>query len=579
MISCFCNRVRSFQGKIFLIFGSILILGLLVIEIFNGLVFYELTYSFQEQQIANLRQSVATQLLMQDRAFQIVEEQLDHRLQQFMVIFQERYQQAGGNAANTDLAGAKAEFAHEGVDIDLFMIDRSNVIRHTTYSPDQNLDFRQFSLMVDFLQDIWDKSETVTSRTASAVNGGVKKFLYQRTPDGKYILEIGVSLTAENYFGSVNLDGWKQGLAHNVDFLKAVRVYNYNGHSYSDNKTVIGAEQRQAFYEAIQSGERKSMQVGNLVYEYAVVPRMGIASKDFSGFVSELIYDNSAWQGMLRTQIYSQICIAILVVLLFGWAGIYLSHAVANPVEQISRHVDTIADGDFSSPVRVSGLPEFERLADRIDSMRVALGKNQQDLAAAYENGLRALLTAMEMRESATAWHSLEVNYLALEIAHEMKLDKAMLRDLSWGTLLHDAGKLAVPDKILLKPGALSTEEMEVIRRHPQIGFDILKKVDFFQKASEVILYHHEQYNGTGYPFGLQGQEIPILARICAVADAFQAMVADRPYRKGLGIELAVAELKRCAGQQFDPEVVQAFLQTNYQEYANRLKTTKTATA
>ena len=150
---------------------------------------------------------------------------------------------------------------------------------------------------------------------------------------------------------------------------------------------------------------------------------------------------------------------------------------------------------------------------------------------------------------------------LTLTIAREMRVSHDHLQQIRWGALLHDVGKIGIPDHILRKPSPLNDEEWVLMRRHPQIGYDILKGISFLQPALNIVLHHHERFDGKGYPQGLQGESIPLSARIFAVADTFDAMTNDRPYRRACPQAEAVTEIRNLAGQQFDPTVVQAFEQ------------------
>jgi HD-GYP domain-containing protein (c-di-GMP phosphodiesterase class II) len=141
-----------------------------------------------------------------------------------------------------------------------------------------------------------------------------------------------------------------------------------------------------------------------------------------------------------------------------------------------------------------------------------------------------------------------------------MGLSDNDIENIRKAALLHDIGKISVPDHILMKPGKLSEEEMEVIKKHPANGAKIIEPVEPLKHATKIIKHHQECYNGTGYPEGLRGKEIPLGARIIAVADAFGAMTTDRPYRRALSIGEAVKELKKCAGTQFDPHLVEIFI-------------------
>jgi len=170
-----------------------------------------------------------------------------------------------------------------------------------------------------------------------------------------------------------------------------------------------------------------------------------------------------------------------------------------------------------------------------------------------------ALKAALRLRDAETLGHSERVVRFSLLLGRELGLDTTELRSLEYGSLLHDIGKIGVPDAILRKPGKLTSLEWAKMREHPLLGFEILSGIDFLKKASLVVVQHHERWDGKGYPFGLAGVQIDRNARIFAVADAFDAMTSDRVYHSGRTFEAAITELTRCAGHQFDLEVVEAF--------------------
>jgi putative nucleotidyltransferase with HDIG domain len=188
-----------------------------------------------------------------------------------------------------------------------------------------------------------------------------------------------------------------------------------------------------------------------------------------------------------------------------------------------------------------------------------ARAETDQELNRTYSETLRALVSALDTRDSETGGHSERVTLIALSIAHQMNLDRKMIQQIHWGALLHDVGKIGVPDQILSKPGPLTDEEWKIMRSHPQIGFEMLKDIPFLQPVLNVVLHHHERYDGSGYPSGLVGENIPLSARIFSVADSYDAMTNDRPYRKAFSREEAVLEINCCIMKQFDPEVVAAF--------------------
>lgn len=177
-----------------------------------------------------------------------------------------------------------------------------------------------------------------------------------------------------------------------------------------------------------------------------------------------------------------------------------------------------------------------------------------------YEMFVESLAEAMDLREQETGLHSKRVaaHTLLLATHHFKKVDD--LREVYWGSLLHDIGKIGVPDAILLKPGKLSDEEWEVMRKHPHNGHVILQKLPFLAMAGSIVLCHEERFDGSGYPAELKGGEIPLAARLFAVIDTLDAMTFDRPYRMALPFDTAKEEILRMAGTQFDPLAVETFL-------------------
>ena len=183
-----------------------------------------------------------------------------------------------------------------------------------------------------------------------------------------------------------------------------------------------------------------------------------------------------------------------------------------------------------------------------------------QNLASAYTQTLEALGAALDSRDVGTESHSRRVHGYSLALAREHGMPDDQLADLAHGVLLHDIGKIGIPDAILLKPGSLTPDEWQIMRTHPEIGKRLIEKIPFLHNAIPVVWCHHEKWDGNGYPRGLKGDEIPLNARIFSVVDAFDAMTFDQPYSKAIAFEAATAEIKRCAGSHFDPQVVESFL-------------------
>jgi putative two-component system response regulator len=187
------------------------------------------------------------------------------------------------------------------------------------------------------------------------------------------------------------------------------------------------------------------------------------------------------------------------------------------------------------------------------------LEQSLEEIERSYRTTLSAVIKALEKREHETEGHSERMITFSLRLGYELGLEKDAIRDLELGTLLHDIGKINVSDEILKKPERLDMAEWAAMKRHPILGHDILRGIPFLEGASRIVAEHHECWDGSGYPYGLRGEEIAIGARILAVVDAFDAMISDRVYRKGRSCEDALAEIERFTGTQFDPLVVDAF--------------------
>jgi putative nucleotidyltransferase with HDIG domain len=198
-------------------------------------------------------------------------------------------------------------------------------------------------------------------------------------------------------------------------------------------------------------------------------------------------------------------------------------------------------------------------LEARVQEKTAELSQALKDVGTAYSATLSALVAALDAREQETGDHSQRVVRFTMAIAEKMGIVAPQIDDVARGALLHDIGKIGVVDAILLKPGPLTPSEWVEMRKHPEIGFTILQGIPFLENASQIVLAHQERWDGNGYPRKLRGEEIPLGARIFAIADTLDAIVSDRPYRKGSSFEEARQEIIRCSGTQFDPSAVEAF--------------------
>jgi putative nucleotidyltransferase with HDIG domain len=196
---------------------------------------------------------------------------------------------------------------------------------------------------------------------------------------------------------------------------------------------------------------------------------------------------------------------------------------------------------------------------DRLN-LYLELKQSNMELVQAYDETIASLARALELRDMETQGHCQRVESLTLQLARECGVDSEDLLYLRWGALLHDLGKIGIPDRILHKPGKLTEEEWEIMREHPEYAYEMLSSIDYLSPALDIPRYHHERWDGSGYPEGLAGERIPLPARIFAVVDVWDALRSDRPYRKAWSDQRAREYLEEMAGKEFDPLVVERFL-------------------
>jgi len=195
-----------------------------------------------------------------------------------------------------------------------------------------------------------------------------------------------------------------------------------------------------------------------------------------------------------------------------------------------------------------------------VDDRNRELQDTVQEIEHVHDVTVLALGAALDLRDPETEDHCRRVSENSVLLGKKLDLKGEELKKLKWGAYLHDIGKIGIPESILMKQGPLSDEELSVVKKHSVLGYSMIRNIDFLMEASEVVLYHHEKYDGSGYPYGLSGRDIPLFARIFAIADAVDAMIAPRPYRNQIPIQEVYKELKRCSGVHFDPDILSAFL-------------------
>ena len=251
--------------------------------------------------------------------------------------------------------------------------------------------------------------------------------------------------------------------------------------------------------------------------------------------------------------------VAGVLAFVFAWLG---ARRITLPLRKLSATMSEMARtgepaSDFPS---AGGDREVRLIENTFRQLVISLEESQRARERSYVEAVGAVVTAADARDHETTGHSFRVAHYAVALARATGLRGDSLQAIEWGALLHDVGKMVVPDDILRKVGPLTEDEWHIMRQHPTWGFDMLAEVGFLQQpALEIVYSHHERWDGRGYPRGLSGEAIPLAARIFAVVDTYDAITSDRPYRRAHSHHAALAEVQRVAGQQLDPRVVEAF--------------------
>ncbi|MEJ2657420.1 MAG: HD domain-containing protein [Desulfobacterales bacterium] len=343
-----------------------------------------------------------------------------------------------------------------------------------------------------------------------------------------------------------------------------------------DMKTVVHSA-------ADMIGEKKPVAQGRLYKETAdgtIIKELTNSSGSIFEILCPIVFMNkplgSVIIGMNRSILLeAQRNVRNMILIVFGFIvvlGIFASSLLASflikPIKELSAGVEELKHGTAKSPLRIYSQDElgkltrnFNEMAALIADQRGKLTEYARDLEEAYVSMVKVVAAAIDARDSYTHGHSARVAQLSLIIGKQIGLSKEDLRDLEVACLFHDVGKIKTPDSILLKPGKLTEAEYNEMKQHVVDGASILSWAPSLSKYIPSTRHHHEWHNGKGYPDGLVGDDIPLFAAIISIADAFDAMTSDRPYRKALSKKQALSRIARMSGIQFRPDLVEIFLE------------------
>lgn len=402
--------------------------------------------------------------------------------------------------------------------------------------------------------DAWPRGLRLRTRESD----GEPSELVVNVPSGAFRV-IGAPLRlGDAVIGSIEL-GRPIDQAYAVDLASLARGHSavlMDGHVVATTlPTAVAAELPSKLAELQQ---QPSLVVALAGESYAV----RAASEPPATFLTLASIDAEA-SGATRSAFKALWWIAGAALLLAGVGSLWLAHTLTRPIDQLSASVTAMTmNRRFETAVPATGKSrELDALAGTFNELIRSLADAEAQTQAAYLGAIRALAAALDARDPYTAGHSERVSMLAVEMGRAMALDEEGLNVLRLGALLHDIGKIGVPDDVLGKPSALTASEFELIRAHPVIGARILRSIPFLAAHLPIVELHHERPDGAGYPYGLVGDAIPLAARIVHVADAYDAMTSARAYRPARSPHEAIAELNVNKGSDFDAASVNALIQ------------------
>jgi HD-GYP domain-containing protein (c-di-GMP phosphodiesterase class II) len=281
--------------------------------------------------------------------------------------------------------------------------------------------------------------------------------------------------------------------------------------------------------------------------------------KNYTQIISFDIYRVGALK-ILRENIYKAVIFFLVLLIISHTLGNIFSYLLARPIEQLSREAEAIASGQYERRFTTGRKDEIGMLAEALNTMASRIIDGTKERENILIGILIALTRAIDAKSPWTVGHSERVTRFTEAIGRGLHLNEHRMRVLTVSAILHDIGKIAVPEQILDKPGKLTDEEFAVVKKHPQAGADIISSIPSYETILPGILYHHERWDGTGYPKGIGGNDISLFARIICIADVYDALTEDRPYRKAWSREQVLQFFEEQKEKMFDPELVDIFM-------------------
>ncbi len=444
----------------------------------------------------------------------------------------------------------------------LILLDAAGVSQLSLYHPEgANLEDYQVSSGEAIFAD-HEIVQRVLGKEIDAV--GDKYAAVISTPRGPYFFIAGPIVKNDQPVGAVLVGKSVSTLTNEMRqaTLAQTTIYDFEGNplattllskpnlEVTDAQQILSSQDQKSYYQPIAAA---SIDYTEILFPWEV--RSGEDVGILGAAIPQNYLVSTSW--ITRAQIFVALAAFILLIVL---VGSYLAQRISQPLVDLVEASDEIAQGNLMVSLPPKGQDEIALLTDSFNKMAEALRQSKLELMEAYDSSLEGWSRALTLRDHDTDDHSQRVVEMTLRLAEELGIPEGKMDHIRRGALLHDIGKVGIPDDILLKEDQLDGEEWEIMKKHPVLAFEMLQPIDYLQESLEIPLYHHERWDGRGYPYGLLGEEIPITARIFSVVDVYDALLSERPYRSAWTRNQALKYIYENRGAHFDPQIVDAFL-------------------
>jgi len=473
--------------------------------------------------------------------------------------------------------------------LNVYVFDQNNRIIDTTDSVDLGVCFGKNN---HFLERIRENNTYYSPRmTLQSNTSKLMKFSYIPSTDGKYIFEVGYDMKKfDAVLETDSICEYESSAVKLNNNIQGFKVFSGNLKKSVDGKVSVKEDfdtgRKAAFEEAIKTSVYQRYNEISNAYQttYLYIPyQQYLGDAHYHTLVLEMIYSNASIHDEIYGQIRKQILLVAILLLCVISIQLYFNQSVISPIDKMLIAFQEIKNKNFNTHLEFAtknkGLNEaketFNEMVKNVrnllrekDIREKLLEKTLKEKEQNYFETIKALVNAIDAKDGYTAGHCDRVTKLSLMLGRYMEFDKETMESLRYGSILHDIGKIGIADSILKKNGRLTFEEYQAIKKHPEIGYNIIKDINFLKGSKHIVYYHHERIDGKGYPLGLKGDEIPYLAKILSITDAFDAMTSKRVYREHrMTVKEAFEEMRRHRGMQFDSIILELFIEAYQEEY------------